>query len=77
MARVNGVDIQTIAFGSDQVEITYAEERDLDSSSGIMEYRTLVVPQGVIDAALAELLDSCQQVLDTALVAKRNPRAVL
>lgn len=76
MAVINGVDIQSIAFGSAQVEITYAEERDTDSPTGIMEYRTLVVPHGVIDGVLAELLDSCQQVLDTALIAKRNPKAV-
>lgn len=77
MAVINGVDIQTIAFGNGQVEITYAEERDTDSPSGIIEYRTLVVPHGVIDGALAELLDSCREVLDTALIAKRNPKAVM
>lgn len=77
MTRINGVDIQSVAFAPGQVEITYAEERDGDSPTGIMEIRTLVVPVAMVEEATSDVLDSIQHLVDAALIAKRNPRAVL
>ncbi len=78
MARVNGIDIQTIAFDptGSQVEVVYSETRDTESASGVLEFRTLVVPTEVVQSAFADLLDSAREFIDQALVAKRNPRAV-
>lgn len=78
MARVDGVDIQSVAFSptGESVEVVYSEARDTDSPSGILEFRTLVVPTDLVQDAFVELLDSAREFIDQSLVAKRNPKAV-
>ena len=74
---INGVDIQSVAFAPGQIEIVYAEARDTDSQSGILELRTLILPSQVVEDAAMEALDAIQQLLDAALLAKRSPLAVM
>ncbi len=77
MARINGVDIESVQFAPGQITVTFAEDRDIDSPSGIMEIRTLVVPSEIVESAAEEMLDAIQQFIDLAYTAKRNPRAVI
>lgn len=73
----SGVDIQSIAFADSRIEIVYAEERDVNSQSGIIEFRTIVIPMSFIEEAGKDLLDSAQELVDAALIKKRNPAAAL
>lgn len=70
-------DVQSIAFGSGGVEISYLEPRESDTKTGISEYRTLVIPMGLVENELEELLDAASQLLDAAGVARRDPPQTL
>lgn len=75
MARYEGLDIQSVAFAADQIEVVYAEERDVTNKSGVLEYRTIVIPAMLVENSMMEALDSVKQLIDEAQIAKRNPAA--
>jgi hypothetical protein len=62
---------QSIAFSGSHVEVVYLEPRD--SEGPIQEYRTLVVPVTVVAEQIPEVFDALQQLVDHALLVRRNP----
>lgn len=77
MAAIGDLDIQSIVFGPEAIEITYIEERDVDKGSGIVDIRTRSIPFNLCEAERDELLDSVLQYLDAAAVVRRNPRPTI
>lgn len=67
----DGIAIQSVAFGSGAVEVSYMESHANEGPIG--EYRTLVIPVALVEDELAEVLDDIQQLVDRALVLRRNP----
>lgn len=69
-----GIKIQAIYFTSEGAQITYVEERDVHTASGIIGSRSIDIPHAVIpDTMYADLTDSVQQILDHALIIQRQP----
>jgi hypothetical protein len=68
--------LQNVINTNDSLQITYIEESDIDSHSGIMEARTLDIPHATLDPRLmADLIDSIQQIIEEARVLRRRPEA--
>lgn len=66
--------LQSLVNTNDSVQITYLEEADIDTQTGIMEARVLDVPHAVIPQEhMDDLVDSVEQILDVARVARRRP----
>lgn len=65
--------IQSITFGERMVEISYMEEHE--QSDTVMQVRTLAVVTSAVGDFYVELLDAARELLDAALVLKRNPDA--
>lgn len=77
MTVLEGVDIQSVVFAPGQIEISYTEQRDVNPSTGILEVRTLVVPTEKVEEAYREAVEVLQQLVDAALLARRNPVKML
>ncbi len=67
------IQIQSIQFSPDAVEVTYSEARDLHEASGILEIRTRLVPAHHVEQQLIEVLDAVQELIDESNIVQRNP----
>lgn len=68
------IRLQNVINTNDSLQITYINEADIDSQSGIMEARTLDIPHAVLDPRLmADLVDSVEQIIEEGRVLRRRP----
>lgn len=67
----NDLIFQAITFGGGAVEVSYMEQRDADGP--VNEIRTIVVPGELVADELTEVYDALQQLVDRALLLRRNP----
>lgn len=68
------MQIQQVAFTNSSVQITYIEEADVHSDSGIIKASTLDIPHECIPNALfAELQEAIHDVIEQARVTMRKP----
>jgi hypothetical protein len=66
--------LQSIVNTNDSLQISFLEEADIDTQTGIMEARVLDVPHAVIPQEhMDDLVDSVEQILEVARVARRRP----
>jgi len=68
---VSGVEVQSIAFGSGQIEITYFEPERNDTV--VQEIKTIVFPAQLAEEIVADIHDSILQLIDEVLTLRRNP----
>jgi hypothetical protein len=62
---------QSVVFAGTHLEISYVEERDVESV--VQTFRTLVIPADIVQDDVVEVMDALQQLVDNALVVQRNP----
>lgn len=68
------IRLQNIINTNDSLQVTFINEADIDTQSGIMEARTLDIPHGALDPRLmAELVDWVEQLVEEARVLRRRP----
>lgn len=64
-----GMRIESIVNSANGLEISYAEEQDIDYNAGIIESRTMRIAHENIDPGLIEnLIDAIVQILEEARV---------
>lgn len=74
MAYRSDVMIQAVVFHPDGgIDINYAEQSDVHPKGTII--RQLMVPAGVVELPVDEVLDSIKELLDLALVARYDDPA--
>lgn len=68
---MRSVEVQSVAFSDDFVEVSFFEP---ESNTGpVKEAKTLVIPVALLEEQIADLHDSVSQLIDEALILKRNP----
>lgn len=67
------IEIHSIIINEAAVEISYAEEDDVNRTTGIMKIRTIMIPRGLVMDEMAELIEAAVAVVDAGLVADRSP----
>lgn len=67
------VEVQSVAFGNGQIEVTYFEPERNDSV--VQEIKTIVFPAQLVEDTVADLHDSIVQMIDEVMVVRRNPPA--
>lgn len=67
------VMIDGVSFGPEYIDVVYMEERDVDNAVGVKTLRTTRIPVALVELEAAEVVQACQDLLDKALVAVRNP----
>ena len=68
------VNVQSVSFGNEGVEIVYMEESDFHKESGIAQMRSLFVPHECIpNDMLTEVRDAVTQIVDEAKTLQRQP----
>jgi hypothetical protein len=66
--------VSGIFFTSDGVQITYIEDNDIHTASGVVVQRTIDIPHPVVPQSMFDDLDdSVRQILDHALIVMRAP----
>lgn len=66
------ITIQNVVFHDSHVEVTYVEE--YDKGDAVVIVRTIMISQDVIRKQdLEEILDAIAELVDAAIVSKRNP----
>lgn len=66
--------LQTIVNSNESLQITYVDEADIHTDTGIMTARTVDIPHAALPQALLDdLVDSATQILDHARVVQRQP----
>lgn len=67
--------VQSVINTNHGMQITYVEEADIDTDTGIVVARTLEIPHEVLDQVLVDdLTDWVVQVVDAARVLRHQPR---
>ena len=66
--------IQAIIFTGEGAQVTYIEERDVHTATGVIQTRTMDIPHGLIPQDMYDdLTDSVQQIVDHVLTLMREP----
>lgn len=65
------IGIQSIAFGDRAIEVSYTEPRDQVPQVAMI--RTIAIDLSLVEEEVADILDTCRQAVDRALVFVRNP----
>lgn len=68
------VRLQSIVNNNDSLQVTYIEEADIHTGSGLMMARTLDIPHPILPQHLLdELVDTVQQIIEHARIIQREP----
>lgn len=67
------IQVNSVQFSNDAIEVSYSESRDLHESSGILEIRTRLIPSHLVEEQLRELIQAIQDVVDESNVIQRKP----
>lgn len=69
---MSGISVFNVGFHEQGIDVVYQEERDADPTGQIVVQRSIMIPAQLIQEEILELMDTIQEVVDKALIAKDN-----
>lgn len=67
---MSGISVFNVGFHEQGIDVTYAEERDMDPGGQVMVQRSIMIAGHLISEEILEMMELVQEAVDKALLAK-------